>query len=110
MEVKLTAGDVKLDFTEALIVQDSVRIDVELGVGGDLTLITRPGIVVEPDGLTGRLSDVKVPPAQDPTAPVHLRIELHGRVRGGEIKVRYPRRNFWAWLLRKPRPYRSPAR
>ena len=38
MEIKLTAGDVTLDFTRALIIHDTVRIDVDLGFGGDLTL------------------------------------------------------------------------
>jgi Domain of unknown function (DUF1707) len=105
MEVKLTAGDVTLDFTSALIVQDTVRIEVDLGLGGDLTLVTRPGIVVDTDGLTARLGDVKVPPAADPRVPVVLRIELAGRIRGGEIVARFPRRTFIQWLLRKPRPY-----
>jgi hypothetical protein len=62
MEIKLTAGDVTLDFTRAVITQDTVRIEVDLGLGGDLTLVTRPGIVVDTDGLTGRLGDVKVSP------------------------------------------------
>ena len=105
MEVKLTASDVTLDFTRALIVQDTVSIEVDLGLGGDLTLVTRPGIVVDTDGLTGRLGDVKVPPAADPRVPVALRIELVGRIRGGGIVARFPRRTFMQWLTRKPRPY-----
>jgi hypothetical protein len=60
MEIRLTAGDVKLDFTEAVINHDTLHIDVDLGIGGDLTLVTRPGIVVDTDGLSGRLGDVKV--------------------------------------------------
>jgi hypothetical protein len=105
MEVKLTASDVTLDFTRALIVQDTVSIEVDLGLGGDLTLVTRPGIVVDTDGLTGRLGDVKVPPAADPRVPVALRIKLVGRIRGGGIVARFPRRTFMQWLTRKPRPY-----
>lgn len=107
MEIRLTAGEVKLDFTEALITQDTLRIDVDLGIGGDLILVTRPGIVVDTDGLTGRLGEVKVRHVTDPRAPVTLRVELVGRVRGGDVVVRLPRRTFWQWLLRKPRPYRS---
>jgi hypothetical protein len=57
MEIRLTAGDVKLDFTEALITQDTLRIDVDLGIGGDLTLVTRPGILADTDGLTGKLGE-----------------------------------------------------
>ena len=107
MEIRLTAGDVKLDFTEALITQDTLHIDVDLGIGGDLTLVTRPGILVDTDGLTGKLGEVKVRHATDPRAPVALRVELAGRIRGGGIVARLPRRTFWQWLLRKPRPYRS---
>ncbi len=94
MEIKLTAGDVTLDFTRALIIRDVVRIEVDLGLGGDLTLVIRPGIVVDTDGLTGRLGDVKVPPAEDPRVPVILRVELVGRVRGGGVVARFPRRTF----------------
>ena len=107
MEIRLTAGDVKLDFTQALITQDTLHIDVHLGIGGDLTLVTRPGILVDTDGLTGKLGEVKVRHVTDPRAPVVLRVELAGRIRGGGIVARLPRRTFWQWLLRKPRPYRS---
>jgi Domain of unknown function (DUF1707) len=109
MEIRLTAGEVKLDFTQALITQDTLHIDVDLGIGGDLTLVTRPGIVVDADGLTGRLGEVKVSQVADPRAPVTLVVELAGRVRGGDVVARLPRRNFWQWLLRKPRPYQSIA-
>jgi hypothetical protein len=106
MEIRLTAGDVKLDFTEAVITQDTLHIDVDLGIGGDLTLVTRPGIVVDTDGLSGRLSDVKVRDVTDSHTPVILQVELTGRVRGGGVVARLPRRTFWPWLLREPRPYR----
>jgi hypothetical protein len=106
MEIRLTAGDVKLDFTEAVITHDTLRIDVDLGIGGDLTLVTRPGIVVDTDDLTGRLGEVKVRQVANPNARVILRVVLAGRIRGGGIAARPPRRTFWQWLLRKPRPYR----
>jgi hypothetical protein len=109
MEIRLTAGDVKLDFTEAVITQDTLRIDVDLGIGGDLTLVTRPGIVVDTDDLSGRLGEIKVRDVTDPHAPVILRVELAGRVRGGGVVARLPRRTFLQWLLRRPRPYRSRA-
>jgi hypothetical protein len=107
MEIRLTAGDVKLDFTEAVITEDTLQIEVDLGIGGDLTLVTRPGIAVDTDGLTGRLGDVKVRSVADPHAPVTLRVELAGRIRGGGIVARPPRRTFWEWLLRRPRPSQS---
>lgn len=46
MEIKATAGDVTLDFTEAVITHDTLHIDVELGIGADLVLVTRPGVEV----------------------------------------------------------------
>jgi len=41
--------------------------------------------------------------------PVILRIEVTGRVRSGHLKARPPRRTFWQWLLRRPRPYQPAA-
>ena len=54
-EIRLTAGDVKLDFTEALITQDTLHIDVEPGNRGRPNpgdQARNPG-VVDTDGLTG---------------------------------------------------------
>ena len=92
MEIRLTAGNVKLDFTEAVITQDTLHIDVDLGFGGDLLLVTKPGIQVTTDDLIVRMGDIKVSRRTDPDAPVVLRVEVTGRVRGGDITVRYPRR------------------
>ena len=103
MEIRLTAGNVKLDFTEAVITQDTLHIDVDLGIGGDLTLVIRPGIVVDTDSLTATLGEAKIRQVTDPHTPVILRVELAGRVRGGGVVARLPRRTFWQWLLRKPR-------
>ena len=55
MEIKATAGDVTLDFTEAVITHDTLHIDVELGIGADLVLVTRPGVEVDIDDLTVRI-------------------------------------------------------
>jgi Domain of unknown function (DUF1707) len=92
MAIKLTAGDVKLDFTNAVIQQDSLHIDVDLGFGGDLLLITKPGILVTADDLIVRLGDIKIQDPSDPDTPVILRIEVTGRIRGGGIVARHPRR------------------
>jgi hypothetical protein len=92
MAIKLTAGDVKLDFTKAVIQQDSLHIDVDLGFGGDLQLVTKPGIVVTADDLIVRLGDIKIQDPGDPETPVILRIEVTGRIRGGGIVARHPRR------------------
>lgn len=94
MAIKLTAGNVKLDFTNAVIQQDSLHMDVDVGFGGDLLLITKPGILVTADDLNVRLGDIKIQDPSDPDTPVILRIELAGRIRGGGIVARHPRRTL----------------
>lgn len=108
MELRVTAGSVKLDLTEAVLTQDTLHIDVDLGLG-DLLIVTRPGVVVDPDDLQVSMGDVKVKHGSDQHAPVILRVKLAGRVRGGDIVARPPRRTFWQWLLRRPRPYQPLA-
>jgi Domain of unknown function (DUF1707) len=94
MAIKLTAGDVKLDFTNAVIQQESLDIDVDLGFGADLLLVTKPGIVVTADDVIVRLGDVKIQDPGDPDTPVILRIGVTGRIRGGGIVARHPRRTL----------------
>lgn len=106
MQVKATAGNVKLDFTEAVITRDTLHLEIDLGIGADLLLITRPGIMVETDDLTMRGGDVKIQGATD-QVPVTLTVVLSGRVRGGNVVARYPRRSLRQWLRRDPPPYRS---
>ena len=92
MEIKLTVGNAKLDFSNATVIHDRLSIDVDLGIGGDLLLTTRPGIVVVANEVVVRMGELKVrPPQQDPSVPVDLRIEVTGRLRGGDLVVRYPR-------------------
>jgi hypothetical protein len=93
MEIRLTVGNAKLDFTSAVISHDHLTIDVDLGIGGDLTLITRPGIVVAANDVIVRsMAGINVrPPQQDPDFPVALTVEVTGQLRGGDLLVRYPR-------------------
>jgi hypothetical protein len=92
MEIRLTVGNAKLDFTDAVITHDQLSIDVDLGIGGDLLLITRPGIVVVANDVIVRMGEIKVRPArQDPGFPVTLRVDISGKLRGGDLEVRYPR-------------------
>lgn len=92
MEIWLTVGNAKLDFTDAVITHDQLSIDVDLGIGGDLLLITKPGIVVTANDVLVRMGEIKVRPAkQDPEFPVALRVDISGRLRGGDLEVRYPR-------------------
>jgi len=109
MEVRVASGAVTLDFTEAVITQPTLLIDAEVR-SGMLKLITKPGIVVETDDVAVRSgsADARVP--QSPMAPVILRIQVSGEVRSGIITAgppkppKPPRRTFWQWLLRRPRP------
>lgn len=99
LEIKLTAGEVKLDFTDAVINHDQLEVDIDLGIGADLLMITKPGIVVVTDDVTVRMGDIKVRPGkQDPEVPVALRVVVSGRIRGGDLEARYPRRTIGQWV------------
>ena len=114
MEVRVRSGSVVLDFTEAVITQPTLPIDAEVH-SGSLTLITKPGIVVDTDDVSVRYSAVKVQAPWDTTAPVVLRVQVSGTVGSGVIAARpprgpkRPRRTFWQWLLRRPKPRALPA-
>jgi len=106
IEAKVTGGNVKLDLTAALITLPTLTVDADVR-GGNLILVTRPGIVVDTDDLTMVGGNVVFGKGTDGQAAVTLRVELSGRVRGGNVVVRLPRRTFWQWLTRQPRPYAS---
>lgn len=108
LEIKVGSGGVLLDFTEAVITHPLLRIAIEVRSGG-LTLVTRPGIVVDVDDVSVRSGGVKVRAPWGHDVPVHFRIEVTGTVRSGAITARPPRRSFWQWLLRAPRPYEITA-
>jgi hypothetical protein len=107
MEIKATAGDVTLDFTDA-VTHGMLHIDVGLGIGADLVLVTRPGIKVDVDDPTVRMGDVKIRPAAG-RAPVALMVVVSGRVRGGNVVARFPRRTLRQWMRRQPPRWQSPA-
>ncbi|MGC5562306.1 DUF1707 SHOCT-like domain-containing protein [Streptomyces sp. FR-108] len=102
LELAVTFCEVTLDFTEAVITHDTLRIDVAM-TGKTLTLVTRPGIVVDMDALQLLHSKVKYrqAPALSDT-PVVLRVELVGQKAHGRVVVRPARRTFVQWLLRRP--------
>jgi hypothetical protein len=102
LELAVTYREVTLDFTDAVITHNTLRIDVAM-TGKTLTLVTRPGIVVDTDGLQLVHSRVKyrqTPGSSD--TPVALRVELVGQKAHGRVVVRPPRRTFGQWLLRRP--------
>ena len=109
LDVKVRGGGVTLDFTEAVITQPLLRITAEVR-GGGLRLITRPGIVVDAGDMSVHGGSVTLPQPPGPGVPVLLRVEIAGSVRGAGITAgpppppRRPRRTFWQWLRRAPRP------
>ena len=109
LDVKVRGGGVTLDFTEAVITQPLLRITAEVR-GGGLRLITRPGIVVDADDISVRGGSITLPEPPGPGDPVLLRVEIAGSVHGAGITAgpppppRPPRRTFWQWLRRAPRP------
>jgi hypothetical protein len=112
MEVKVTSGHVVLDFSRATITQPTLRIDMEVK-SGHVLLVTRPGIMVDTDDVAVRSGHVRVRPEPDTQVPVVLRIEVAGKVGSGHFlarPARPPRRSFWAWLTRQPRPQAITAR
>jgi hypothetical protein len=108
LDVKVTSGGVRLDFTQAVITQPLLRVTAEVRSGG-LTLITKPGVVVDVDDVTVRSGGVKVRAPWGHDVPVLLRVEVSGSVRSGGITARPPRRSLWEWLRRAPRRYALPA-
>ena len=104
IEVRVTSGEVKLDFTEAIIAQPLLKIDADVR-SGRLLLVTRPGIMVDADDVTVRSGEVKVRAPWGSDVPVTLRLEVSGKVGSGSIKARPPRRSFWQWLTRRPPRY-----
>jgi hypothetical protein len=104
MDIRITSGNVVLDFTNATITQPLLRIGTEVR-SGVLTLITKPGIVVDVDDVSVRSGNVMVRAPWGHDVPALLRVEIAGAIRSGNITARPPRRSFWQWLRRAPRPY-----
>src|SRR5579859_2766697 len=109
LEAQIRSGHLVLDFTQAVITQPVLQLNVELR-SGHVVLVTRPGIVVDTDDVAVRSGHVRVrqPPGYE--VPEVLRIEVSGRVGSGQVLARPPRRTFWAWLTRQPPRYEIAAR
>jgi hypothetical protein len=108
MEICSSWGDVTLDFTRAVIAQSTLRIGLDMR-GGALTLMTRPGIVVDTDSLTTTYAKTRTRGTADTGTPVVLRIELVGEIRYGRVVVRSLRRSLLQWLLRRPAARPAPV-
>jgi len=104
MEVEVTSGSVLLDFTQAVITQPTLKLDVDVH-SGHVKLLTRPGIEVDADDIAIRSGHVRVKAPWGSEVPVQLHIEVTGKVGSGHLVARPRYRNFWQWLTRQPKPY-----
>jgi len=109
MEIKVAGGNVRLDFTEAVITSPVLQIDAEVR-GGNVVIITRPGVVVDADEVEVIGGSVRIHAPGGPQPSTILRVEISGDVRGGNVRAHPPRRTFWQWLLRRHSPAGSPGR
>jgi hypothetical protein len=92
MELRVTAGNVVLDFAQAVIALSSLEIQATVR-GGNLTLITRPGVVVDADEVAiigGRVIVRREPPEH--SVPVLLSVNVTGKIIGGNVRIRPPKR------------------
>jgi hypothetical protein len=87
LELRLSWCDVTLDFTEAVVVADTLLIDMNVR-GGSLILVVGPNIIVEVGSLAVRYTDVEVHSDAEPGVPVILRVQLNGRMRYGYVGTR----------------------
>ena len=97
IELQVTAGNVVLDFTQAVIALPSLQIHAIVR-GGNLTLITRPGIVVNTDEVAIAGGRVIVRDSPGHSVPVLLSVNVTGKLIGGNVRVRPPkppRRRLW---------------
>jgi hypothetical protein len=98
MEISVVGGNVRLDFTEAVITSPTLQIDASVA-GGNLVMITRPGVIVDASEVAAFGGNVVVRAPRGPEPPTVLRVEVSGQIRGGNIKAHGRRRTFWQWLL-----------
>ena len=106
---QVTSGHVKLDFTQAVITEPTLKLNIDVR-SGHVKLLTMPGIVVDADDVTIRSGGVRVKAPWGSDVPVRLRIEVTGRVGSGHFVARPQHRTFWQWLTRQPKPYMIAAR
>ena len=106
LEVRVSSGTVTLYFAQAVITYPTLELDADVR-SGSIKIITKPGVSIDTEDLVVRSGTVKV--HGSPEVPVTLLISVSGRVGSGHITARPPRRTFWQWLRRQPRPPASTA-
>jgi hypothetical protein len=102
IQLQVSPGSVTLDFTQAILSWPALRVDVEAHGRGLLTLVTRPGIMVDTDDLEiRRRSTVKVLTPWDPDVPVRFRIHVTGTIHVYSIEARPPHQTLGQRLQRR---------
>jgi hypothetical protein len=101
MEIEVTGGSVRLDFTQAVTTTPTLQVDAHIR-GGRLMIITRPGVIVDATEVAMIGGRVVIREASGPEPPVTLAVEVTGEIRGGNVRVGPPRRTFLQWLRRQP--------
>ncbi|WP_427923776.1 DUF1707 SHOCT-like domain-containing protein [Streptomyces sp. cg40] len=91
LEIQSRLGDVTLDFTQAVITQATLRIDLDMHLGA-LRLLLPPDVVVSTDDLVLNYSKVKTRGPGDSDTPAELRIEIVGQLGFGKVLIRRTRR------------------
>jgi Domain of unknown function (DUF1707) len=109
MEVKVTSGHVLLNFSQAVITQPTLDLNIDVR-SGSVRLLTYPGIVVDADDVAIRSGGVKVKAPWGSDVPVKLHVQVTGKVGSGHLVARPRFRTFWQWLTRQPRLYEIAAR
>ena len=66
IEARIRSGQLKLDFTQAIITQPTLQIDAEVR-SGHIILITKPGIVVDTDDVPSAAGTSRSAPRGVPT-------------------------------------------
>jgi hypothetical protein len=88
LELRSSWCNVVLDFTDAVMTRDTLRIDMDVR-GGSLILLARPGTVVDASSLAVRDTEVVLGPSAEPDAQAILRVRLAGRMCYGQIEARW---------------------
>jgi hypothetical protein len=94
MLIMVREGNVVLDFTEADITWPTLLLSVFLH-DCNLTLITKPGMLVDADELSLDNSKTRIRRPPGPEVPAVLRIELTGSVDHSKVVARSARLPFW---------------
>ena len=88
LELRSSWCNVVLDFTDAVMTRDTLRIDMDVR-GGSLILLARPGTVVDAGSLAVRDTEVVLGPSAEPDEQAILRVQLAGRMCYGQIETRW---------------------